>query len=102
MRITLFTLLALVTLSTSVQAADTKAGKANTSVCEACHGTKGISTNPLWPNLAGQQLQYLIAQLKAFRSGARQNPLMSPMAANLSDQEIDNLAAYYNSLGCEK
>lgn len=100
MRILLLMIVAL-TLSANVEAADIKAGKAKSAVCQACHGPKGISSNPLWPNLAGQQLQYLIAQLKAFRSGARQDPLMSPMATALSDQDIANLAAYYNSLNCQ-
>ena len=86
--------------SMNTQAADAEAGKAKSATCQACHGANGISPNPIWPNLAGQKDQYLIAQMKAFRDGARKNPMMSPMAAPLSDEDIDNLAAYYSSLSC--
>jgi len=88
--------------SISAQAADPEAGKARAAACQACHGAEGISPNPLWPNLAGQQDQYLIAQMKAFRDGTRKNPMMSPMAAPLSDEDIENLAAYYASLSCSE
>ncbi len=53
--------------------------------------------SPLWPNLAGQKEQYLIKQIKAFRDGTRQDPMMAPMVAALSDTDIENLAAYYSS-----
>ncbi|MEJ2141614.1 MAG: cytochrome c, partial [Gammaproteobacteria bacterium] len=66
--------------------------------CAGCHGTAGISNNSSWPNLAGQQKNYLEKQLRDFRSGKRQDPLMSPMAKPLSDNEIENLAAYFHSL----
>ena len=92
--------LASLALTVSAQAADAEAGKAKSATCQACHGANGISPNPIWPNLAGQKDQYLIAQMKAFRDGARKNPMMSPMAAPLSDEDIDNLAAYYSSLNC--
>lgn len=77
---------------------DAAAGQAKSAICVACHGPQGISSNTQWPNLAGQQKQYLIKQLKAFRDGDRQDPLMSAMAAGLSDEDIANLAAWYNSL----
>jgi cytochrome c553 len=89
------------TMSAGVRAADLEAGKAKSTICSACHGQNGISANPLWPNLAGQKDQYLIAQLKAYRDGSRKNPLMSPMATGLSDADIENLAAYYGSLNCQ-
>ncbi len=73
-----------------------------TGLCAGCHGAKGISTAGLYPNLAGQKADYLAAQLKAFRAKTRSNPMMSPMAANLKDEDIDNLAAYYAGLkACE-
>lgn len=87
-------------LTASAHAADAEAGKAKAAACGACHGLNGISPNPIWPNLAGQKEQYLIAQMKAFRDGMRKNPMMSPMATPLSDADIDNLAAYYSSLNC--
>ena len=77
---------------------DVSAGKAKAGTCASCHGAEGISANSLWPNLAGQQEQYLVKQLKAFRDGERTDPLMSPMAKNLSDEDIDDLSAYYASL----
>ncbi len=86
---------ALLFASSSAMAADVEAGKAKSVVCAACHGATGASVNPLWPNLAGQKDQYLIKQMTAFRDGTRKDPLMSPMAAALSDDDIANLAAYY-------
>ena len=77
-------------------------GKAKAAVCAACHGPKGISNNPLWPNLAGQKEAYLIKQIKAFKSGDRKEPTMLPMVANLTEDDIKNLAAYFSSLkACE-
>ena len=78
---------------------DAAAGKTKSATCAACHGANGISPNDMWPNLAGQKEGYLKAQLKAFRDGQRSNPMMAPMAAPLSDADIDDLAAYYSSLG---
>lgn len=82
----------------AAQAADPQAGKAKAAVCVACHGPEGISSNPMWPNLAGQQELYLVKQLKEFRDGVRKDPVMAPMAAGLSDEDIANLAAYYAGL----
>ena len=85
-------------LSSSAIAADIDAGKAKSATCVACHGPAGISSNPLWHNLAGQQEQYLAKQIKAFRDGERKDPLMAPMVASLTDADIANLAAYYAAL----
>lgn len=96
------TLIALAALSFNVSnatAGDAAAGKAKSASCAACHGADGISTNDLWPSLAGQKEGYLVAQLQAFRDGGRANPMMAPMAAALSDGDIADLAAYYASLG---
>jgi cytochrome c553 len=96
------TIVALVALSLNGQTAlagDAAAGKAKAAACAACHGVNGISSNDIWPNLAGQKEAYLVAQLQAFRGGERKNPMMAPMAAGLSDADIINLAAYYASLG---
>lgn len=89
--------LALASISTSVMAGDVEAGRIKSAMCASCHGVNGISTSPLWPNLAGQKEQYLIKQIKAFRDGTRQDPMMAPMVAALSDADIENLAAYYAS-----
>lgn len=85
-------------IGAAAQAADIAAGKAKSTTCVACHGSNGISNNPVWPNLAGQKEQYLVAAITAYRDGDRQNPLMAPMAKPLSDEDIANLAAYYSSL----
>jgi cytochrome c553 len=71
-------------------------GQAKATPCIACHGVDGNSANPEWPNLAGQSAPYIVRQLKAFKAGERQNPLMSPMATPLSDDDIEDLAAYYS------
>ena len=78
-------------------AGDAAAGKTKAAVCAACHGPDGNSTNPLWPKLAGQHAPYLVKQLKDFKAGKRTDPIMAPMAAPLSDQDMDDLAAYYAS-----
>jgi len=73
-------------------------GAAKAELCAACHGLAGLSSNPLWPNLAGQKEAYLAKQIKAFRDGARQEPTMQPFVTSLSDQDADDLAAYYAGL----
>ena len=87
----------LIFASKSAIAGDSDAGKAKSAMCASCHGPTGISLSPLWPNLAGQKEQYLIKQIKAFRDGTRQDPMMAPMVAALSDTDIENLAAYYSA-----
>ena len=88
----------LLAASGSVLAGDAAAGKAKAASCAGCHGANGISSNPMWPNLAGQQSGYLVKQMKAFRDGTRSDPMMSPMAKPLSDADIENIAAYFSSL----
>lgn len=82
-----------------------EAGKAKSTSCSACHGPAGISSTAMWPNLAGQGAGYLVTQLTAFRDGAsnptralRYDPAMSPMSMLLSDEDIRDLAVYYESL----
>lgn len=79
-------------------AADAEAGKAKAQVCVACHGEGGNSTNPQMPSLAGQPAQMIATQLYQFREGNRKNDQMSPMAANLSNAEMNDLAAYFASV----
>lgn len=66
--------------------------------CAGCHGPAGVAPNPVWPNLAGQNKEYLVKQLKDFRSGTRSDPMMSPMAKPLSDDAIEKIAAYFAGL----
>lgn len=82
----------------NVNAADINAGKSRSAVCQSCHGVDGNSQNPLWPNLAGQNSAYLEAQLHNFKSGLRNNAMMTPIAQGLSDADIQNLAAYFASI----
>lgn len=70
-------------------------GQAKTAVCMACHGADGNSVNPIWPNLAGQHSQYIVAQLKAYKSGARENASMAPMAAGLEEADMNEIGAFY-------
>lgn len=74
-----------------------EAGQGKSAVCAACHGPDGNSFNPEWPSLAGQHASYTIEQLQAFKEGRRQNDLMSPMAIGLSEQDMRDLAAYYEA-----
>ncbi len=76
---------------------DVAKGKTRASACVACHGPDGNSANPEWPKLAGQSSLYIIKQLRLFRTGERGNPLMTPMAKGLSDQDVENLGAYFAS-----
>lgn len=92
------TLAAVLGWTASAQAAGTvEAGQAKSATCMACHGMDGNSANPEWPSLAGQHSSYIVKQLKHFKSGERQNPLMAPMAMILSDQDMEDLAAYFAS-----
>jgi len=80
--------------------ADIEAGEQKAKVvCSPCHGPVGISLVRNYPNLAGQKLRYLADQLEAYRSGTRvSEKLMTPIAEQLTDQDIKNLAKYYSSL----
>lgn len=77
---------------------DAEAGKAKAVTCAACHGPDGNSVNPQWPSLAGQHADYILGQLKAFKAGARMDPLMTGQAMQLSEQDMQDLAVYYAGL----
>jgi cytochrome c553 len=72
-------------------------GEAKAALCMACHGPNGNSVNPEWPRLAGQSAVYIAEQLRLFKAGVRDNPVMKPLAASLSDQDINDLAVYYEA-----
>jgi cytochrome c553 len=92
------TLVAVLGWTGSAHAAGTaEAGQAKSATCMACHGMDGNSANPEWPALAGQHSSYLTRQLRHFKAGERQNTLMSPMAMILTDQDVEDLAAYFSS-----
>jgi len=82
----------------SVQAAgDAQSGKGKAAICGSCHGVDGISSIPINPNLAGQVPGYISAQLQAFKSGERVNAIMKAQVMNLSEEDMDDLDAYYSS-----
>ncbi|EGR0060287.1 TPA: cytochrome c [Vibrio vulnificus] len=89
-------------MSGSVLAAgDVAAGQAKAAVCAACHGADGMATIPGYPNLKGQNEQYLVSAIKAYKNKERNGGLavvMQAQAAMLNDADIANLAAYYASL----
>jgi cytochrome c553 len=66
--------------------------------CQACHGADGVGISDDVPNLAGQKVAYLHAQLRAFKAGERKHDVMGPIAKQLSDTDVENLAAFWNSL----
>ncbi len=72
-------------------------GQEKAATCEACHGKTGISIDPNYPNLAGQHYSYIVKALSDYRSGARSNAIMASFAANLSNQDIEDLAAWFAS-----
>ena len=76
---------------------DAAAGKGKAAVCGACHGADGNSSGAQFPKLAGQNASYIQAQLNNFKSGKRENAIMSGQAKGLSDQDIQDLAAYFSS-----
>lgn len=77
---------------------DAEAGKAKAATCAACHGATGHSAIDAYPNLAGQHAEYIVKQLKAFKDGStRSDAVMAPMAAPLSEQDMQDLGAFFAS-----
>src|SRR5262245_28598759 len=89
-------MLALAMAAGPAVAGDAALGAQKAAVCGACHGMTGSSVNPEWPNLAGQSEAYVVAQLQQFKQGARVNPLMTPMAAPLSEGDMKDLGAHFS------
>jgi cytochrome c553 len=84
-------------LAAPVLAADAEAGRQKAAVCAACHGDGGNSTNPAVPSIAQQPAQFITTSLFMFREGNRKDAQMSPMAANLSNADMNDLAAFFAS-----
>ena len=74
-----------------------KAAAIVTSVCSGCHGADGNGPVPTFPRLAGQTADYLLKQLKDFKNNKRQNDIMSPNVASLSDDDMANLALFFST-----
>ncbi len=79
-------------------AGDAAAGKQKAAMCAVCHGLNGIAKNPDAPNLAGDNANYIMKQLHAFKNGDRKDPQMSIIAGSLTEEDIANVAAWYSSL----
>ena len=86
---------AFVLIATSAGAQDVAAGRTKAQTCAACHGADGNSVAGEFPILAGQTARYLYLELLDYKEGRRKNPVMSPMAANLSKADMLDLAAYF-------
>lgn len=99
MRSVLLTTLLAAALPGAAAAGDAAAGRQKAAqACSVCHGANGLATAPETPNLAGEPEGYIVRQLRAFRSGKRQHEVMAVIAKPLTDEEIDNLAAWFNSI----
>jgi cytochrome c553 len=95
----LFTSLALLLVfALPAHAGDAAAGKKKMVKCQVCHGADGQSKNPEAPHITGQVERYMVKALKRYKSGERQDPMMSMMVKTLSDEDIADLAAYYSSI----
>ena len=84
--------------NSALPAANAQNGAAKAAVCQACHGANGNSANPEWPSLAGIGGDYIAEQLQNFKDGKRANPVMQPMAAALSAQDMQDIGAYFDTL----
>ena len=85
----------LLAMLVPASAQDIEAGRVKSQACAACHGADGNSTVGMFPSLAGQTWRYIYIQLKDFKEGRRDNPVMSPMAMPLSRQDMIDIANYY-------
>jgi cytochrome c553 len=87
----------LIVASAPALAGDADAGKRKSQTCVACHGPDGNSPVPDFPKIAGQHYDYLLKALKDYKSGARKSPVMAPLVANLTQRDLEDLAAFYSS-----
>ena len=86
------------TLPPLAHAADVEAGKAKAEICAGCHGENGISQTENIPSLAGQPDQFIQWQLVFFRAGQRKNEQMQPIVADITNDDVRNLGAYFSQL----
>jgi len=89
--------LPLISCAEAATGADTEAGRQKAQVCFACHGPEGNSANPVMPSLAGQPEQFISTELFQFREGNRKDPQMTPLAASLTNADMNDLAAYFSA-----
>lgn len=79
----------------AVQKGDAARGEQLSSACAGCHGADGNGDNPQFPRIAGQYPDYMLQALKAYKTGARNNAIMAGIVANLSQTDMEDLAAYF-------
>jgi len=91
----------LASAASTEQRGNAVVGKTKAAACIGCHGAEGVSVNLPGPTLAGQQAAYFVDALKAYSSGARNDPMMSPSAQGVSSEDSENLAAYFAGVKCE-
>lgn len=97
MRSSLFAVLSIaLVLPMGLQAGDPARGQQLSQACSACHGSDGNSVNPEWPKIAGQHAEYIHKQLMDYKSGRRENALMAGQVANLDEQDMRDLGAFYS------
>ena len=96
-RLVLILLVQLALTTSAIAGGNAVAGKEKSQACVACHGETGMSAAPTFPNIAGQYEDYLYMSLKSYKSGDRNNAIMSGIVATLNDQDMKDLAAYYAS-----
>lgn len=101
MRPVAFALLAVLVATSWAGAQDLAAGRRVAQTCQGCHGMDGLSKMPGAPNLAAQDAGYLAGQLEAYKSGARQNEVMTVVAEGLTAEQIEAAAAYYAAIEIE-
>ena len=97
MRKTILACCLMLAAQASAFAGDPAAGQKKSQTCAACHGADGNGTIADNPRLAGQHYDYLLRALIDYKSGARKNPIMAPMTANLTPRDMEDLAAYFSS-----
>lgn len=91
-------MIALLT-SANVMAGDLQQGKEKAlKLCQTCHGMDGVASIAMAPNISGQQKDYMMIQLEAYRDGKRQHPQMSIIAKSLSDEDIDDVSEWYSNI----
>ena len=87
-----------VTADGDALAGDAKVGRTKATQCQACHGFDGISKLPEAPHIAGQPEPYIVKSLRAYRQGTRKDEMMSLVAKQLTNQDIEDIAAYYSAI----
>ncbi|MGD8941234.1 MAG: cytochrome c [Gammaproteobacteria bacterium] len=96
--ITSITLIIISLFVTNVQGeGNIEEGRQKARACQVCHGQGGKSSNPTYPRLAGQHAKYIVKQLKAFKAGTRKDPIMNGMASTLSLDDMEDVAAFFES-----